>query len=210
MANGVTSKIVNASKPWARATPSTSKLVEVPKSVSVPPKIAPYDKGINNFDADIPSFEDNCTNTGIITTTTGVFDTTADDKTTNPIKPAKAAPGRTPACRSTWLVNQLKAPVRTKAPITMNMAAIVQGAGFDRTSSPFSYGKSPRTNIKATPPMATTSAVQRSHRNIRNMVPTTANARKAATSGEKSKIGVITRQVLPLSPNSTSAARGLG
>ena len=32
-----------------------------------------------------------------------------------------------------WRVNQSKAPVRTKAPMTMNIAAMVQGAGFAST-----------------------------------------------------------------------------
>ena len=39
-ASGVTSKIPNGSIPCDRATPSTSRFVEVPISVSVPPSIA--------------------------------------------------------------------------------------------------------------------------------------------------------------------------
>ena len=37
------------------------------------------------------------------------------------------------ACLSTNCVNEFKAPVRTSAPTMINIAAIVQGAGFEKT-----------------------------------------------------------------------------
>ena len=39
-ASGVTSKMVKGACPSARDTPSTSRLVDVPISVSVPPRMA--------------------------------------------------------------------------------------------------------------------------------------------------------------------------
>ena len=88
---------------------------------------------MSSFEAETPSDRANCTNTGIITTTTGVFDTTALDNTTKSISSPMASFGLVRALRSARLVNASSAPVRTSAPITMNIAAMVHGAGFDST-----------------------------------------------------------------------------
>ena len=49
-----------------------------------------------------------------------------------------ASRGRVPTCASAKRVNQSSAPVRTSAPINRNIAAIVQGAGLDKTAMPAS------------------------------------------------------------------------
>ncbi len=70
-----------------------------------------------------------------MTTTTGVFETIAELTITKAIRVPSATMGRSAAWASAILVNQSSAPVRTNAPMMMNMAAMVQGAGLDRTVS---------------------------------------------------------------------------
>ena len=71
--------------------------------------------------------------TGIITTTTGVLETKADEMITKPVSSASTRTGRSSARDSAILVNHCKAPVRTRPPMTINIIAMVQGAGFDKT-----------------------------------------------------------------------------
>ena len=79
-----------------------------------------------------------CTKTGIITTTTGVLDTMADEPATKANSTVSARIGLWLACAVAMRVKASRAPVRTSAPITRNIAAMVQGAGFDSTSSAMS------------------------------------------------------------------------
>jgi hypothetical protein len=53
-ASGVISKSVNGARPAERATPSTSRLVDVPIRVVSPPMIARYDSGIRSLDGATP------------------------------------------------------------------------------------------------------------------------------------------------------------
>ena len=76
-----------------------------------------------------------CTKTGSITTTTGVLFMKADASTTMARIPASAARGLLPTCACACEVTASSAPVRTSAPTTRNIAAMVQGAGLDSTSS---------------------------------------------------------------------------
>ena len=59
----------------------------------------------------------------------------AEAPMTDRITPATAVRGRFLASRSAARVRTSSAPVRTSAPITMNIAAIVQGAGLLKTPS---------------------------------------------------------------------------
>ena len=70
-----------------------------------------------------------------MTTTTGVLFMKAEATITTPMIPAIARFGLFCTADCAALVKALSAPVRTNAPITRNIAAIVQGAGFDSTSS---------------------------------------------------------------------------
>ena len=54
-------------------------------------------------------------------------------RATNIRAPEIARAGFCNACLSTNCVNEFKAPVRTRAPTIINIAAIVQGAGFEKT-----------------------------------------------------------------------------
>ena len=85
--------------------------------------------------AETPSLRASWMKTGIITTTTGVLLTKAEAIITKAINAAIASAGRASACASAIWVNQWSAPVRVSAPITMNIAAMVQGAGLAKTSS---------------------------------------------------------------------------
>lgn len=98
-----------------------------------------------------------CIVTGIITATRGVLlqnGETALMKRPAPISVPRrclAAPRET--MRPIWLTM----PVRTRPPVTMNMAAIVQGAEFEKTSSTLSGGTRPSRTTTAAPIIAVTS-----------------------------------------------------
>ncbi len=83
----------------------------------------------------MPKVRANCTKTGIITTTSGVLFMMALASATNSRLPPMARAGLLRACRSAICVMACNAPVRTNAPTMMNIAAIVQGAGFDRAAT---------------------------------------------------------------------------
>ena len=70
-----------------------------------------------------------------MTTTTGVLFMKAEATITTAKIPIMARFGLFSAADCAAVVNVAKAPVRTKAPITRNIAAMVHGAGFDRTVS---------------------------------------------------------------------------
>ena len=72
--------------------------------------------------------------TGIITTTTGVLFTNAEASITKAMSAPIARAGRVSAWPSASRVNQSSAPVRTSAPIRMNIVTMVQGAGLASTS----------------------------------------------------------------------------
>jgi hypothetical protein len=90
------------------------------------------------FDGMRPAIRAIWTTTGIITTTMGVLFMKAEAMATTPSSIAMARLGLDFAASSAALISRSSAPVRTSAPMTMNIAAMVQGAGFDRTSRPAS------------------------------------------------------------------------
>ena len=92
----VISNMPNGARPPLWATPSTSRLVDVPISVVVPPKIDAKDRGISNLDGEI--FNDLASRiaTGINTTTTGVLLMKADRKITASIMTRIARMGGQP------------------------------------------------------------------------------------------------------------------
>ena len=139
----MTSNIANGSRPSARAIPSINKLVEVPINVSNPPRIAIYESGINSFEPETPRTLAICNATGIIITTTGVLFINADAKTTKTPKAPSTNFGLSPPLEVTYLVRLDSAPVRTRAPEIINMAAIVQGAGLEKTINASLYGNIP-------------------------------------------------------------------
>ena len=61
------------------------------------------------------------------------------------------------AWRDTVRASVLISPVRTRPPETMNMAAIVQGAGLENTFSTPSAGTTPKSTRIAAPSIAVTS-----------------------------------------------------
>ena len=69
-------------------------------------------------------------------TTMGVLLIKAEARAAKPSNSVTANFGCVLALLSAKRVTRSSDPVRTNAPMTMNMAAIVQGAGFDRTAKP--------------------------------------------------------------------------
>ena len=95
--------------------------------------------------------------TGIITATSGVLlvkpEVKASTRPTKKITRIRFCA----AWRATKLPKVLISPVRTSPPETMNIAAMVQGAGFENTFSTPSDGTTPQTTRTAAPTMAVTS-----------------------------------------------------
>ena len=109
------------------------------------------------MDGDICSCLASCMKIGSITTTKGVLFTKAEASVTPRPKVTKVKAGCASALRAASWPTVSKTPVRTRAPTMMNIAAIVQGALFDRTEPTLSIGKMPRISISVAPPIATTS-----------------------------------------------------
>ena len=98
-----------------------------------------------------------CTVTGIITATSGVLLVKAEVPATK-IPTADSTSTRFCAARrDTIRAKLLMSPVRTSPPETMNMAAIVQGAGLEKTLSTPSAGTMPKSTSTAAPSIAVTS-----------------------------------------------------
>ena len=73
--------------------------------------------------------------TGIITTTSGVLFMKAETPvTTSPSSDQRRAPAGRRHCARPAAMTISSAPVRTSPPMTRNITAMVQGAGFDSTA----------------------------------------------------------------------------
>ncbi len=155
--SGAISKRPNGARPCARATPSTSRLVDVPIMDIMPPSTVRYDSGISSFDGASPMVWASCTVTGIINATSGVLlvkaELTARTSPTSDSTSTLFCAAR----RDTKRAKVLISPVRTRPPETMNMAAMVQGAGLEKTLSTPSEGTMPSTTSVAAPSIAVTS-----------------------------------------------------
>ena len=110
-----------------------------------------------SLDGEIDSWRDSCMKIGIMTTTKGVLLTKAETPVTPTPNTLRVRPGCATALRAAIWLTHSSAPVRTKAPTIMNMAAMVQGALFDRTPATSLIGRMPSTSISTAPPTATTS-----------------------------------------------------
>ena len=162
---GAISKIEKAGRPCSRATPSTSRLVEVPISVHVPPRIAAYDKGIRSCVGAMPILRASRTAIGMSTTTTGVLFIKAEAAMV-PMKNRRSTVlGRSLALEVSQVAAASSVPVRTKAPDRTNMAAMVMGALFEKTPITSLVLIRPSTRKAAAPAMATTEGGNRSSRN---------------------------------------------
>ena len=143
---------------------------DVPISVIVPPMIDRYDSGIISLEAETFIARASCMKTGIITTTKGVLFMKADIATTPSAIAPRARTGDVSAAFTARAVAQSSAPVRTRAPTMMNIAAIVQGAALESTFTASACGRMPSTSISAAPPRAVTSTGKTSRTN-RTSIP---------------------------------------
>ena len=85
-----------------------------------------------------------CTVTGIITATSGVLLVKAEVPATKSPTTVKTMTLFCAARREAMRAKVLISPVRTRPPETMNIAAMVQGAGLEKTSSTPSDGTTPK------------------------------------------------------------------
>ena len=181
--SGAISKSPKGTIPCARATPSTSRFVEVPIIVIIPPSTVWYDSGISSFDGASPIECASCTVTGIITATSGVLLVKAEATAMKSPTSVRTSTLFCAARRETIRAKLLISPVRTSPPDTMNIAAIVQGAGFEKTFSTPSEGTTPAITSTAAPSIAVTSTGKTSATKTTNMTASTATVNQAATPG---------------------------
>ena len=107
--------------------------MEVPISVSVPPRMVRKDSGISSRVEAMPSFLATSTMIGMKTITTGVLFMTAEARTTPTPMIASVRTGRCSARETSQDAAPSSVPVRTSAPDSTNIAAMVIGAGLAKT-----------------------------------------------------------------------------
>ena len=134
-----------------------------------------YDRGIRSLDAVVPIRSAICRTMGIIMTTTGVLFMKADATTTIRAIADSINTGRF----AEWMLiaseREESAPVLSNAPESTNIAAIVQGAGFEKTVvMALSNGNMPTARTIDAPHSATTSVGSVPLMNMANMPATTA------------------------------------
>ena len=98
-----------------------------------------------------------CTVTGIMIATSGVLLVKAEATVTNSPTADSTSTLFWAARRETSRAKPLISPVRTSPPDTMNIAAIVQGAGLEKASITAPPGTMPATTSTAAPSIAVTS-----------------------------------------------------
>ena len=92
--------------------------------------------------------------TGIRTSTTGVLFIRADASSVASRNTAVPVTGLWLAAATTRFASASSSPVRTSAPLIMNIAAIVMGAGFENAARTSSAGARPKITNSAAAPAA--------------------------------------------------------
>ncbi len=129
----------------------------MPISVQVPPRIAANEIGISSFDEASPSCLARTMPTGTIIITSGVLLVKAESTATSASSIATAVRGKSFARWVTIRAKSSSRPVRTSAAETMNIPAMVSGAGLLSDASRSSAVRTPSASSSATAAMATTS-----------------------------------------------------
>ena len=114
--------------------------------------------------------------TGIKTTTTGVLFIKPEATSVAMRNAAVPAIGRFLAAATTRFASASRSPVRTKAPLITNIAAIVRGAGLANAARTSFVGTNPKIINNAAAPAAVTSGSKRSEINAANKRRTIASA----------------------------------
>lgn len=172
----VISNMPKAAMPPVWATPSTRRLVEVPISVVVPPKIAAKETGIRKRDGATPSDRASPMATGITTTTMGVLLMKALIPITPAISAIRAVAGWAPFDRrDTSLAAASMTPVRSSAADSTKSAATVIGAALENTDN---VSLALRMPVSSNRPMATSAMMsgdRTSRADPKNTAPTRAS-----------------------------------
>ena len=153
----VISNIPNPGRPWAWETPSTRRLVEVPISVQVPPRMLANDSGISSFDGANPRVWETEIITGVRMTTTGVLFMNAEIRATRVVITATAISGERHFTRDRPSPISSMTPVRSSAALRTSMQAMVIGALLLKTARTSSLSRMPTRRRTATAESATMS-----------------------------------------------------
>jgi hypothetical protein len=203
----VISKTPSGSPPCATSRSETTRLVEVPITVTTPPNTAAYDRGIRYGEADAFERRHHVTTRGAASATNGVFGRTADSA---PLSTA-SRPSRARLCcaslasrragdpASTRSISGDNAPVTVAAPASTYSAAIVIGADDDRpdSASPWST-----TSVRSSTPTAAPIAAavgRRSNASTPKVTISTTNVTQAS---------VVTMQRSPCAHSCIGPRRG--
>ena len=169
----VISNIPKGSIPPSWDTPSTRRLVDVPISVVVPPRIAAKDSGMRSFDGATPIVLASLIATGLSITTTGGVLMNADSVMTPSIMAIMARVAELFSARREMLRPAASiTPVRSSAADRTNIAAIVIGAELEKTASVSRTSRIPDASKAAMARRAITSGGSRSRTNARNTATT--------------------------------------
>ena len=142
------------SRPASAICPATTRLVDVPISVAMPPSSAANDSGISSLLTDTcrrSAHDEIC---GISIATIGVLFRNADDTAVG-AAPATAAAGTQPLSPSVRCRIGVRAPVFCTAAATTYRAATVNGAGLLKPLSACSVSMTPSTSSETVAPKIT-------------------------------------------------------
>ena len=147
----VMSKKSSPSNPFSRSIPWTTRLVLVPISVHMPPRIAAKDNGMSNCEEDTRMRFDQSLITGMSIATMGVLLRNALKAVTGSMRRIWARSGESgwPRRRCTTVVS---APVWPSPAATTNNAAIVTIPSLEKPASPADGVTAPAMTRMHTPP----------------------------------------------------------
>ena len=130
---GVISKTPSGRPPAWSSRPETTRLVEVPSSVTTPPSRAANETGIRNRDGDTPRFRHQVITSGMSIATSGVLGKTVDAVAVGTSSRAMAVvPWPSPSSRD---VSAASIPVFCAPRARMYSAATVSGAEFEKPAN---------------------------------------------------------------------------
>ena len=135
--------MVNGAWPRPCAWPSMMRLVEVPVSVQVPPRMQANESGMSRREALSSELLARRSTMGRKTTTTGVLLTKAESTAPVSMRTASTRSSPSPARRRNQRPMMSMQPERSSPALRMNMQAMVIGAGLLKAPSISSFERMP-------------------------------------------------------------------
>lgn len=179
-------------------------LVEVPISVTVPPRITTKESGIRSREGSTSTCRESPKATGISTITTGVLLRKAEASAAARKNTTSAQRGLRAESRPNSSTSISSAPVRTSAALRTNISPIVAGAGFESAVRTAFCSTSPSASAELAPKKATMSGAKRSLRKARRMPASSANDSQGASAPGSKIMEILPQGVRPRRRNPAS------